>query len=89
MVRSIIALTVVLGGLLGVNWYLKKRVSMPISGKSARRMKMIEKYSLDQKRSLLLISVDGQEILLGVGNDHIQTLLSLPGGPAQSPERSE
>ncbi|MFH0880419.1 MAG: flagellar biosynthetic protein FliO [Lentisphaerota bacterium] len=86
MLRSTIALVLIVGGLIGVNWFLKNRATGILGNKLARRMKLIEKFSIDQKRSLLLISLDGREILLGVGGDTIQHLTAVPSELAQKKE---
>ncbi|OGV45781.1 MAG: hypothetical protein A2X46_09660 [Lentisphaerae bacterium GWF2_57_35] len=72
-----LALALVLGGLTGVNWYLKNRGSHLLGAKAARRLRVIERLAIDQKRCLLLVSLDGRELLVGVGNDQLSVLQGL------------
>ena len=72
--RSVVALGLVLGGLMGANWYLKNRAMGKLGAKTARRLRVIEKYAIDQKRCLLLVALDDKELLVGVGNDQINVL---------------
>jgi len=77
--RSMAALTVVIGGLVAVNWWLKKRVNGGVGRlRNGRRMRVLERLALDPKRSLLLVSLDGRELLLGVGADQITALANRP-----------
>jgi flagellar biogenesis protein FliO len=84
--RSMLALALVLGGLTGVNWYLKNRANQPVGAKGTRRLRVIERFAIDQKRCLLLVSLDGKEFLVGVGNDQISVLHGGQSPAAASPE---
>jgi len=77
--RSLGALIFVVGGLFAANhWLRRRRAGLGVGSGQRKRMRMIERYSIDQKRSLLLIAVDDRELLLGVGTDHITNLMELP-----------
>ncbi len=80
--RSMGALLLVLGGLLAASRYFKGRFSGPLKGLNVRRIRYIERYAIDQRRSLLLIAVDQRELLVGVGPDRITSLMELKGGQA-------
>ncbi len=86
--RSVLALVLVVGAFGALNWYLKTRSIGPLKARNARRLRVVEKLSLDQKRSILLLALDGQELLVGVGADQI-SLLNVEGGAlADFPEIS-
>ncbi|NCC51711.1 MAG: hypothetical protein EOM20_10900 [Spartobacteria bacterium] len=78
--RSLGAFIFVLGGLFAANRWLRKR-SLGVVGRTGqrRRLRMIERFAIDQKRSLMLVAVDDRELLLGIGSDHITNLMELPG----------
>ena len=80
--RSMGALLLVLGGLLAASRYFKGRFSGPLKGINVRRIRFIERYAIDQRRSLLLVSVDQRELLVGVGPDRITSLMEIKGGSA-------
>jgi flagellar biosynthetic protein FliO len=83
--RSIGALVFVLGGLFAVNgWMRKRRFGWGGNIGTQRRMRLLERFALDQKRSLLLVTVDDREMLLGVGNDSITLLRELTGTTASA-----
>lgn len=69
------SLVFVLGGMVGVYFWLKRRGGMPGSGD--RRMKVVERLSLDTRRSIFLVKVDDEEILVGVGNDTVTPIKTL------------
>ena len=81
--RSMGALLLVLGGLLAASRYFKGRFSGPLKGANARRIRFIERYAIDQRRSLMLIAVDRRELLVALGPDRITTLLELDRNPAE------
>jgi flagellar biogenesis protein FliO len=67
-----------MGALLALNLYIRK-------GKIGRKtepdakIKLIEKFAVDQKKSLMLIQVEGQKVLLGVGPDRIERIVVFGG----------
>lgn len=74
--RMLVSLILVLGGMIGVYIWLKRRGGiMPGSGE--RRMRVVERLSLDTRRSILLVRVDDEEILVGVGNDTVTLIKTL------------
>ena len=83
--RSMGALLLVLGGLLAASRYFKGRFSGPLKGLAVRRIRFIERYAIDQRRSLLLVAVDQRELLVGVGPDRITALMELKDGRVVKP----
>jgi flagellar protein FliO/FliZ len=73
--RMLFSLVLVLGAMIGGYIWLKRRGGMPGSGE--RRMRVIERLSLDTRRSILLVRVDDEEILVGVGNDTVTPIKTL------------
>jgi flagellar biogenesis protein FliO len=76
--RSLGATLMVLGALVALNLYIRKgRLGRFAIG--GRRIKQIERHMIDQKRCLMLIEVDGRQILLGVTPDRIEKVVELDG----------
>ena len=76
ILRMFTSLLLVLGAMAGIYFWLKRRGGMPGAGQ--RRMRIIERLSIDSRRSMLLINVDGEEMVVGVGNDGMSLLKNLP-----------
>ncbi len=76
--RMLVSLVVVIGLMAVVYYWLKRRGNMP--GIGQRRMRVIERLPVDTRRSVLLVEVDGQEMLIGVGNDAITPIKTLSQG---------
>lgn len=75
--HSITAMVIVLG-LLGLFYYFAQRLMNPsASGISKRRIKVVERVSLGDKRVLLLVQVGQQQLLLGATNNNISMLSPL------------
>ena len=73
--RSVLSLLLVLGLLFGVSWVLKKKSLNRIGlGGAKRRIQVLERYSFDNKRGLLLVRCGDEELLLGMTHDRITTL---------------
>jgi len=78
--RSTVALVLVLGGLVAVHVLLKRYLgTTPARGHG--RLRIIERLPIDQKKSLLLVSLDDQELLLGGGAEGISLLSTVAKAP--------
>jgi len=75
--RVIWGLLVVLGIILALYALLRKRFSL-LSNTSERAIKIVEIKPLMGRKALCLISVKGNEYLLGIGGDRITHLATLP-----------
>lgn len=78
VLRSLFSLVLVIGMMVAVFVWLKRRGSVP--GVANRRMRVVERLAVDTRRSILLIEVDGRELLVGVGNDTLSPLQTLERG---------
>lgn len=76
--RTVLSLVIVLGMMLAVYYWLKRRGNMPSA--SQRRMRVLERVSLDSRRSIVLLRIDDEEIVVGVGNDSISHLKIISKG---------
>jgi flagellar protein FliO/FliZ len=79
LVRSILSLILVLGCMLAAYWWLRKKSGSYSCLK--RRMRVIERLPIDARRSLMLVEVDGRELMLGVTNEQISTLKEISKEP--------
>lgn len=77
--RSAGAVLFVLGALVGVNIYLRKRAKQ-WGGRGTRRMQVLERLALDSRQNLLMIRVDGREIILAVSPRQVVKVADLPAG---------
>jgi flagellar protein FliO/FliZ len=77
--RMLISLALVIGLVFVAYYWLKRRGNMP--GLGQKRMRVVERLAVDTRRSILLVEVDGQEMLIGVGNDTISPIKTLKQGP--------
>jgi flagellar protein FliO/FliZ len=75
--RVIWGLLVVLGIILALYALLRKRFSL-LSNTSERAIKIVEIKPLMGRKALCLISVKGNEYLLGISGDRISHLATLP-----------
>lgn len=73
--RSIGAILLVIGGLLAVNSWLRKRRGVAWGRGEEKHITMIERFYVDPKRSILLLEVDGRRVLVGVGADKMDRLM--------------
>jgi flagellar biogenesis protein FliO len=72
--RSLGALLLVLAALLGVSRFVRDRGMTVLGSRTDRRVRIIEKLPMDQRRCLMLVAMDDEELLLGVGADGITSL---------------
>lgn len=92
MLRTLGALGLVLGMLAGALWMVKRYdIKLPgrVSATSRKRVELVERLSLDQKRSVALIRRDGHEHLVLIGPEGSATLetgiIAPPAQPAPEP----
>jgi flagellar protein FliO/FliZ len=75
IIRMVVSLVIVLGMMYAAYYWLKRRGRMP--GSTQKRLRVIERLPIDTRRSILLLQIDGEEILVGVGSDTISPIKSL------------
>jgi flagellar biogenesis protein FliO len=63
-------------GLFGAGIHVYKRYFMQSSGKVERRLRILERLPVSAKNSLLLVELDGRELLLATGPDSPKMLIS-------------
>lgn len=80
LLRMVVSLVIVLGMMFAVYYWLKRRNVMP--GKTQKRMRIIERLPIDTRRSILLLEIDGEELIVGIGNDTLSPLKTLKQGAA-------
>jgi len=79
------ALAIVIG-IIGLFYYLGQRINERVLGStSKRRVQVIERTPLGEKRSLLLIRVGHQQLLLGATNNTISMLSEIDEEPLEEP----
>lgn len=67
VMRTLGALTVVLGLLAGALWVVRHydlRLPGSVGGHSGRRLELVERLGIDQRRSAVLLRLDGHEHLI-------------------------
>ncbi len=90
MLRTFGALGLLLGLLAGALWAVKRydiRLPGRVGGGGRRRVELVERLSIDAKRSVALIRRDGREHLIMMGPDGhsvIETGIDAPA-PAEAP----
>ncbi|QBG47392.1 flagellar biosynthetic protein FliO [Verrucomicrobia bacterium S94] len=75
IIRMLVSLFIVLATMYGVYYWLKRRGTVP--GAAQRRLRVIERLPIDTRRSILLLEIDGEEMLVGVGSDTISPISKL------------
>jgi flagellar biogenesis protein FliO len=94
MIRTVGALGVVLGMLAGALWVVRRYdIKLPgrVSGSARKRVELVERLSVDAKRSVALIRRDGCEHLILIGPEgHVtlETGITAPA-PAAAPAPAE
>src|SRR3954470_19399492 len=71
LVRTIVGLAVVLGVIYGLHWVLKQVKASKDSGDAGESLETIASLSLGTNRSLHLVRVGGEIVLLGVAEHQI------------------
>ncbi|MBO9623719.1 MAG: FliO/MopB family protein [Sphingomonas sp.] len=91
MLRTLGALGLVLGMLAGALWVVRRYdIKLPgrVSGTGRKRVELVERLSVDAKRSVALIRRDGCEHLVLIGPDGhavLETGIQAPAKPAGAP----
>jgi flagellar biosynthetic protein FliO len=75
VMRTLFSLVLVIGMMVAAYYWIKRRGGTP--GAAVRRMRVIERLPVDTRRSILLLEVDGEELLVGVGNDTLSPIKTL------------
>ncbi|MBI3986534.1 MAG: FliO/MopB family protein [Lentisphaerae bacterium] len=86
--RSAGAVLFVLGALVGVNIYLRKRAQQ-WGGRGLRRMQVLERLALDSRQNLLMIKVDGREIVLAVSPRQVVKVADVSAGETVAQVKEE
>ncbi|MET3665356.1 flagellar biosynthetic protein FliO [Caulobacter sp. 1776] len=93
-IRALAALAVTLGLIGLAAWALRKfgpdAVGRMIAARQDRRMRIVESLALDPTRRLLIVSLDGEERLVMLGDGKLLDWIPQPGVatslPAPAPE---
>ena len=76
LVGAVLALLLVLGLILGLAWVLKR---MPGSGfRPADGLRVVASLSVGAKERVVVVEVNGEQLLLGVSPGGVRTLHTLP-----------
>jgi flagellar protein FliO/FliZ len=87
--RYLFGVAVVLASLWGLLWALKRWAPAASGmGRRTRRLSVIESHTLGARQKLVLVRVDGQDMLLGVTPTHIAHLHSVPVAVCATPGES-
>lgn len=94
LLRMLGTLALLLGALGGALWAVRRYdVKLPgrMGGGSARRLQLVDRITIDARRSVLLVRRDDAEHLLLVGPDHALLLESLraAGSSSESEEQPD
>lgn len=85
LAETAIGLVIVLGVMLGLAWLVKRYARLPGIGKG--QVQILGGVSLGARERAVLLTVEGQRLLVGVAPGRVQTLLVL--GAAEQPELTE
>jgi flagellar protein FliO/FliZ len=77
-------LLIVLGLLLVVSALVRKKLTFFNGGKSNSIITVVETRHLMPKKSVCLIKVRDREFLIGLGNDQISLIASIPSDPSEA-----
>ena len=92
ILRSLGSLAVILGMLAGALWAVR-RFDIRLPGRTGvrneKRLQLVERLGIDQRRSVVIIRRDGREHLMVMGPEGSVTIESFdaPANPPQAPER--
>jgi len=78
--RYVLNFAVVIAVMLGCLWLLKRMQGKQFSltRKHANRMQIVETLSIGPRQKLMLVSIDGRELLIGSTAQQITTLGTAP-----------
>ncbi|WIH06632.1 flagellar biosynthetic protein FliO [Xanthomonas translucens pv. graminis] len=86
LIGAVLALLLVLGLILGMAWVLKR---LPGSGfRPAEGLRVVASLAVGAKERVVVIDVNGEQLLLGVSPGGIRTLHHLPEPLPQAPAPS-
>ncbi len=74
--RSVGMVLLFLGVLLAISWYVRKRAGS-FSLHNSKRIKVLDRAILDMRHSVVLISVDGANFLIGVAPQSITAVAEI------------
>lgn len=84
-VRIVLGL-IVLGVMAGGAWYLSRKAGRPSQRKNAPQIKILNQHWLGPKKSLAIIRVAGESILIGVTDQNISLIKPLSLMDEEMPE---
>jgi flagellar protein FliO/FliZ len=88
--QYLLSFALVIGLLLATLWGLRKMQNAgPFMRKSTQRLQHIESLSIGPRQKVLLIQVDGQDVLVGVTAHQMTALTAWPSPSGTSPARQE
>ena len=73
IVWSLLSFLFVLG-LLGLTLYLIKRYGSNLQNKSGKKVKLVESLNLSPKQRLILVEIEGENLLIGVSQNNMTLL---------------
>ena len=77
MVKMISILIILVGGLLAVSWFAKKKLNVPGGISSGKKIKIIENCHLGVKKTISLVQVPGKILVLGITGENLSLLTEL------------
>ncbi|MBN1672159.1 MAG: flagellar biosynthetic protein FliO [Kiritimatiellae bacterium] len=84
--RSIGTVLAVLAGLWGLSMYLRRRYGGQLGARGkTRRIRLVERFALDARRSVFLVAIDEQEVLVGAGPQGMTLLTKVGRTPNGAP----
>ncbi len=81
--RAVWGLSIVVGIMLIIYALVRKRFSL-LTNKEDSKIKVLEMRPLMPKKTLCLIEIEGQQILLGITGDSINHLATIKNGSSSS-----
>lgn len=74
-VRMLLSLSAVIALIFFISWVVKKYIKPDLwKKKEGGRLKIVETYSIDMKKSLLIVEWDNSEYLVGSSDSGLTTL---------------
>ncbi len=91
VVQYLASFTLVIALLLGLLFVLKRLQHGSVFKARGQRLHVVESLSLGTRQRVVLVRLDQQELLLGIGAGEVQTLLVQPAvtGPSETVPVSE
>ena len=85
VVQYLASFTLVIALLIGFLVLLKRLQHGTVFKQRSQRLQIIESLSVGTRQRLVLVRVDQQELLLGIGANEIQHLLGQPASSGDAP----